>query len=283
MKEKVRVACGQGFWGDLLTAPVEQVRGGQIDYLMLDYLAEVTMSIMQKQRSRDANAGYAKDFIALMREILPDCVEKNIKVLSNAGGVNVEGCASAIRDAAVELGLSGKVKIGVITGDDILPRLGEFLEKGVQINNMDTGESLSAILDKVQSANVYLGAQPLVEALDKGAQIIVGGRLTDTGLTLAPLMHEFGWTFEDWNKVAIGTIAGHIIECGAQCSGGNCQYDWANIPDLANVGFPIVEAFPNGEFVITKHEGTGGRVSVPSVKEQLLYEMGDPHSYITPD
>ena len=283
MKEKVRVASGQGFWGDLLSAPVEQVRGGQIDYLMLDYLAEVTMSIMQKQRARDANAGYAKDFIALMREILPDCVEKNIKVLSNAGGVNVEGCASAIRDAAIELGLSGKVKIGVVTGDDILPRLGEFLEKGVQINNMDTGESLSAILDKVQSANVYLGAQPLVEALNKGAQIIVGGRLTDTGLTLAPLMHEFGWTFEDWNKVATGTIAGHIIECGAQCSGGNCQYDWANIPDLANVGFPIVEAFPNGEFVITKHEGTGGRVSVPSVKEQLLYEMGDPHSYITPD
>ena len=283
MKEKVRVASGQGFWGDLPTAPVEQVRGGQIDYLMLDYLAEVTMSIMQKQRSRDAAAGYAKDFIALIREILPDCVEKNIKVISNAGGVNVEGCAEAIRQTAIESGLAGKVKIGVVTGDDILPRLDEFLEKGVEINNMDTGESLAAIRDKVQSANVYLGAQPLVEALNKGAQIIVGGRLTDTGLTLAPLMHEFGWSFEDWNRVAAGTIAGHIIECGAQCSGGNCQFDWANIPDLANVGFPIVEAFPNGEFIITKHEGTGGRVSVPSVKEQLLYEMGDPQSYITPD
>jgi len=283
MKEKVRVASGQGFWGDLLSAPVDQVRGGQIDYLMLDYLAEVTMSIMQKQRSRDANAGYAKDFVSLMREILPDCVEKNIKVLSNAGGVNVEGCANAISDAAKEIGLSGKVKIGVVTGDDILPRLDEFLEKGVEIKNMDTGESLAAIRDKVQSANVYLGAQPLVEALDKGAQIIVGGRLTDTGLTLAPLMHEFGWSFEDWDKVATGTIAGHIIECGAQCSGGNCQFDWQNIPDLANVGFPIVEAFPNGDFVITKHENTGGLVNIPSVKEQLLYEMGDPQSYITPD
>jgi len=281
MKEKVRVAAGQGFWGDLLTAPVEQVRGGQIDYLMLDYLAEVTMSIMQKQRARDANAGYAKDFVTLIREILPDCVEKNIKVLSNAGGVNVRGCAEAIRDAAKELGL--KVKIGVVTGDDVLPRLQEFLDKDVAINNMETGEPLSHILDKVQSANVYLGAQPLVEALDKGAQIIVGGRLTDTGLTLAPLMHEFGWTFEDWNKVATGTIAGHIIECGAQCSGGNCQFDWQNIPDLANVGFPIVEAYPSGEFVITKHEGTGGRVNIPSIKEQLLYEMGDPKSYITPD
>jgi hypothetical protein len=283
MKEKVRVASGQGFWGDLLTAPVDQVRGGQIDYLMLDYLAEVTMSIMQKQRSRDANAGYAKDFVSLVREILPDLVEKNIKVLSNAGGVNVEGCANAISDVAKELGFGGKVKIGVVTGDDILPRLDAFLENGVEIKNMDTGESLAEIRDKVQSANVYLGAQPLVEALGKGAQIIVGGRLTDTGLTLAPLMHEFGWSFEDWDKVATGTIAGHIIECGAQCSGGNCQFDWQNIPDLANVGFPIVEAFPNGDFVITKHDGTGGLVNIPSVKEQLLYEMGDPKSYITPD
>lgn len=283
MKEKVRVASGQGFWGDLLTAPVEQVRLGQTDYLMLDYLAEVTMSIMQKQRARDASGGYARDFVSLMREILPDCVEKNIKVLSNAGGVNVKGCADAISDTAKESGFSGKVKIGVVTGDDILPRLDEFFEKGVAINNMETGEPLSAIRDKVQSANVYLGARPLVEALDKGAQIIVGGRLTDTGLTLAPLMHEFGWSFEDWNKVAAGTIAGHIIECGAQCSGGNCQYDWQNIPDLANVGFPIVEAFPDGEFVVTKHENTGGRINIPSIKEQLLYEMGDPHEYITPD
>jgi hypothetical protein len=283
MKEKVRVAGGQGFWGDLLTAPVDQVRGGQIDYLMLDYLAEVTMSILQKQKSRDPNAGYARDFVSLMREILPDCVERNIKVTANAGGVNVEGCANAVKEVAKDLGFSGKLKIGMITGDDILPRLDEFIEKGIAINNMETGEPLAAIRDKVQSANVYLGAQPLVEALDKGAHIVIGGRLTDTGLTLAPLMHEFGWTFEDWDKVAVGTIAGHIIECGAQCSGGNCQYDWSHIPNMENVGFPIVEAFPNGEFVITKHEGTGGRVNIPSIKEQLLYEMGDPHAYITPD
>lgn len=283
MKQKVRVASGQGFWGDLLTAPVDQVRGGQIDYLMLDYLAEVTMSILQKQRSRDANAGYARDFISLMREILPDCVEKNIKVTANAGGVNVEGCAEAVRDVARELGLSGKFKIGIVTGDDILGKLDEFLEKGVAITNMDTGESLEAIRDKVQSANVYLGAKPLVDALDQGAQIVVGGRLTDTGLTLAPLMHEFGWTFEDWDKIAAGTIAGHIIECGGQCSGGNCQYDWQDIPDMANIGFPIVEAVPGGEFVVTKHENTGGRINIQSIKEQLLYEMGDPHSYITPD
>lgn len=283
MKDKVRVASGQGFWGDLLTAPVDQVRNGPIDYLMLDYLAEVTMSIVQKQRQRDSNAGYARDFVSLMREILPDCVEKNIKVLSNAGGVNVHGCANAIKEVANDLGLSGKVKIGVITGDDILPRLNEFLANGVEINNMDTGEPLADILDKVQSANVYLGASGLVEALGKGAQIVVGGRLTDTGLTLAPLMHEFGWTFDDWDLLSAGTIAGHIIECGAQSSGGNCQFDWKNIPDLANVGFPIVEASPSGEFVITKHKGTGGRINIQSIKEQLLYEMGDPKAYITPD
>lgn len=283
MKEKVRVAGGQGFWGDLLTAPVNQVRGGPIDYLMLDYLAEVTMSILQKQKQRDPNAGYARDFVSLMREILPDCVEKNIKVTANAGGVNVKGCADAVREVAKELGLSGKFKIGIVTGDDILPRLDEFLENGVAITNMDTGESLASIRDKVQSANVYLGAQPLVKALDKGANVVIGGRLTDTGLTLAPLMHEFGWTFEDWDKVAAGTIAGHIIECGGQCSGGNCQYDWEAIPDLADIGFPIVEAQASGEFVITKHENTGGRVNIQSIKEQLLYEMGDPKSYITPD
>lgn len=283
MKKRVRVAGGQGFWGDLLTAPVDQVRKGPIDYLMLDYLAEVTMSILQKQRSRDPNAGYARDFVSLMKEILPDCVEKDIKVLSNAGGVNVSGCAEAIRETAREQGLAGKVKIGVVTGDDILGRLEEFAETGVDIKNMETGEPLSAIRDKVQSANVYLGAIGLVEALSKGAQIVVGGRLTDTGLTLAPLMHEFGWTFDDWNRLSAGTIAGHIIECGAQSSGGNCQYEWDKIPDMANVGFPIVEASPDGEFVITKHEGTGGRVNVQSVKEQLLYEMGDPKAYITPD
>lgn len=283
MKQTVRVASGQGFWGDLLSAPVDQVRGGPIDYLMLDYLAEVTMSIMQKQRARDPQAGYARDFVTLMREILPDCVEKNIKVLSNAGGVNVAGCADSLRETAVDLGLSGKVKVGVVTGDDVLGRLDEFLEQGVQINNMETGEPLSEVRNRVQAANVYLGAEPLVEALKGGAQIVVGGRLTDTGLTLAPLAYEFDWSFGDWDKIAAGTIAGHIIECGAQASGGNCQFDWQNIPDLANVGFPIVEASPDGEFIVTKHNGTGGRVNVQSVKEQLLYEMGDPKSYITPD
>ncbi|MEZ5305840.1 MAG: acyclic terpene utilization AtuA family protein [Pyrinomonadaceae bacterium] len=280
--KRVRVASGQGFWGDLLSAPVDQVRRGPIDYLMLDYLAEVTMSIMQKQRARNPEAGFARDFVSLIEEIIPDIVEKNIRVLSNAGGVNVEGCAEAIQTVAASKGLNG-VKIGVVTGDDVLSRLPEFLENGIELLNMDTGESLEPILDKVQAANVYLGAGPLVEALDKGAQIVVGGRLTDTGLTLAPLMHEFRWGFQDWNLIAAGTIAGHIIECGGQCSGGNCQYDWRNIPNLEDIGFPIIEATENGAFIVTKHDGTGGRINIPSVKEQLLYEMGDPKQYITPD
>ena len=282
-KEKIRIASGQGFWGDLPDAPVRQVEDGPIDYLMLDYLAEVTMSIMQKQKARDPNAGYARDFIPLMKRILPTCVERNIKVTANAGGVNVRGCANALIEVARELGLAGKLRIGIVTGDDIMSRIDELLDRGIELRNMDNGEPLSTVRDSIQSANVYLGAAPMVEALRQGAQIVITGRATDTGLTLAPLIYEFGWATDDWDRLAAGTIAGHIIECGAQASGGNCQYEWRSIPDLANVGFPIVEATPDGTFVITKHEGTGGRVNIPSIKEQLVYEMGDPHEYITPD
>jgi hypothetical protein len=283
MKEKIRVAAGQGFWGDLPEAPVRQVTEGPIDYLMLDYLAEVTMSIMQKQKARDPSAGYARDFVPLMRQIMPTCVERNIRVTANAGGVNVAGCANVVREGARELGLQGKLQIGIVTGDNIMDRLDELLARGLQLANMETGEPLATVRDRVQSANVYLGAWPMVEALNRGAQIVITGRATDTGLTLAPLIHEFGWAEDDWDRIAAGTIAGHIIECGAQASGGNCQYEWRSIPDLTNVGFPIAEAAADGSFVITKHEGTGGRVNIPSVKEQLVYEMGDPHEYITPD
>ena len=283
MKEKIRIAAGQGFWGDLPDAPVRQVEGGPIDYLMLDYLAEVTMSIMQKQKARDPNAGYARDFVPLMKQILPACVARDIKVVANAGGVNVHGCATAVRNVAQELGLAGKVKIGIVTGDDILDRIDDLLNRGIELRNLDTEEPLATVRERIQSANAYLGAAPIVEALNRGANVVITGRSTDTGLTLGPMIHEFGWASDDWDKLSSGTIAGHIIECGAQCSGGNCQYEWQTIPDLANVGFPIAEASPDGTFVITKHEATGGRVNVPSIKEQLLYEMGDPHAYITPD
>ena len=282
-RETIRIACGQGFWGDMLDAPVRQVNEGPIDYLMLDYLAEVTMSIMQKQRARDPSAGYARDFVPLMREILPACVERRIRVTANAGGVNPLGCAEAVRAVARELGLAGRLRLGTVTGDDIMDRLDDLIARGVELRNMDTGEPLSTVRDKIQSANAYLGAWPIVEALEGGAHVVITGRATDTGLTLAPLIHEFGWGREDWDVLSAGTVAGHIIECGAQVSGGNCQYEWQSIPDLARVGFPIVEASPDGSFFVTKHEGTGGRVSVQTVKEQLLYEMGDPHEYITPD
>ncbi|HWH77523.1 MAG TPA: acyclic terpene utilization AtuA family protein, partial [Candidatus Binatus sp.] len=229
MKQNIRIAAGQGFWGDLLDAPVRQVQGGPIDYLMLDYLAEVTMSIMQKQKARDPNAGYARDFVTLMKEILPTCVERNIRVVANAGGVNVPGCAAAVAEVARQAGLSGRLKIGIVTGDDILGRIDDFLKRGIELRNMDTGEPLSTVRDKIQSANAYLGAAPIVEALNQDARVVITGRATDTGLTLGPMIHEFGWADDDWDKLAAGTIAGHIIECGAQCSGGNCQFEWQSI------------------------------------------------------
>src|SRR6185503_4916516 len=185
MKEKVRIAAGQGFWGDLLDAPVRQVEGGPIDYLMLDYLAEVTMSIMQKQKARDPAAGYARDFVPLMKQILPACVERDIKVTANAGGVNVAGCAAAVREAAREVGLAGRLKIGIVTGDDILDQIDDLFARGIELRNMETGEPLASVRDQVQSANAYLGAGPIVEALDRDARVVLTGRATDTGLTLA--------------------------------------------------------------------------------------------------
>lgn len=279
----VRVASGQGFWGDWLEAPRRQVEGGQVDYLMLDYLAEVTMSILQKQKERDPRMGYARDFIGAMESVFPAVAERGVKVIANAGGVNPVACAEALLDAASRHGVRGKIRIGVVTGDDILARLDELMAAGHELKNMDTGEPLSAIRDRVMSANAYIGSDPIVEALALGANVLVIGRSTDTALTMAPLRYEFGWAADDWNKMASGIVAGHILECGAQSSGGNCMHEWRTIPDMANVGYPIAEASADGTFVITKHAGTGGRVSVPSVSEQLVYEMGDPHAYITPD
>lgn len=279
----VRIAAGQGFWGDWLEAPVRQVEGGPIDYLMMDYLAEVTMSILQKQKARNPSLGYARDVVPLLERILPPLVERGIRVTTNAGGVNPESCAAAIVLAAQNLGLGGKLKVGVVTGDDILPRLDELLAKDIPLADMDTGRPLSEIRGGVLSANAYLGAWPVVQALAEGAQVVITGRVTDTGLTLAPLIHRFGWGAEAWDLLAAGTIAGHIIECGAQCSGGNFLGGWPTVPGLEDVGYPIVEAEPDGSFTVTKHPGTGGAVTVASITEQLVYEMGDPREYITPD
>ena len=283
MKSVVRVAAGQGFWGDWLEAPRRQVEGGPVDYIMLDYLAEVTMSILQKQKARDPNMGYARDFVGAMESVFPAVATRGVKVIANAGGVNPDACAKAVAAAARAAGVAPQVRLGVVTGDDLLPRLDALLAAGHALKNMDTGEPLSAVRDRVLSANAYLGSGPIVDALARGANVVITGRSTDTALTMAPLRHEFGWGATDWDKLAAGIVAGHTIECGAQCSGGNCLYDWQHIPDLANVGYPIVEGAPDGTFVITKHPGTGGRIDVPGITEQLVYEMGDPRSYITPD
>ncbi|HUL48969.1 MAG TPA: acyclic terpene utilization AtuA family protein [Gemmatimonadales bacterium] len=279
----VRIASGQGFWGDWLEAPVRQVEGGPIDFLMMDYLAEVTMSILQKQKSRDPTLGYARDFVQSMERILPHAIERGVRVTANAGGVNPRACAQAVGDAARRLGLTGKVRLGIVSGDDLLDRLDQLTRDGHALANLDTGRPLSDVRERVVSANAYLGAAPLVEALRRDANIVITGRVTDTGLTLAPMMHAFAWRADAWDLLAAGTVAGHVIECGAQCSGGNCLADWQSVPDLANVGYPIVEASPDGTFAVTKHAGTGGRISVASVTEQLVYELGDPRAYITPD
>ena len=279
----VRIAAAQGFWGDSLDAPRRQVDGGPVDYVMLDYLAEVTMSILQKQKERDPRMGYARDFVGAIESMLPAIAERGVRVIANAGGVNPGACAAAIRQV---LGTSAKAKdlrIGVVTGDDLLPRLDELFDAGHALANMESGEPLSTVRDRVLSANAYLGSTPIVEALARDANIVITGRSTDTALTMAPLRHTYGWKDDDWDRLAAGIIAGHIIECGAQCSGGNCLYDWRSIPNLADVGYPIVEGRADGTFVVTKHEGTGGVVSIHSITEQLLYEMGDPHAYITPD
>jgi hypothetical protein len=280
---RIRVAAAQGFWGDWLEAPLRQVTGGPIDYLMMDYLAEVTMSILQKQKSRDPTLGYATDFIPAMERILPLLAERGIKVTANAGGVNPRGCAQALAEATRKLGLGKKLRFGVVTGDDLLDRLDDLLGAGHALRNLDTGRPLSDVRDRVLAANAYLGAAPVVEALRRGADTVITGRVTDTALTLAPMIHAFNWSPEAWNLLAAGTVAGHTIECGAQCSGGNCLVDWRGIPDLANVGYPIAEASPDGTFEIIKHPGTGGRITVAGVTEQLVYEMGDPTQYITPD
>ena len=273
----IRIANGQGFWGDWLEAPVRLVEQGPLDYLTLDYLAEITMSIVQKQKQADPNLGYARDFPPLIGRISKILRERHVRVIANAGGVNPVACAREVRRLAPEL------KVAVVLGDDVYSKLDDFIGHGHAMCSMDTGEPLSTIRSKVLSANAYIGAFPLAEALATGADVVITGRSTDTALALAPMVHEFGWKPTDFDKLAAGTIAGHIIECGAQSTGGNCQADWKTMPDFANIGYPIVEAEADGTFCVTKHRGTGGRVTLDTVKEQLLYELGDPKNYITPD
>jgi len=282
LKEKIRIASGQGFWGDLQSIPLQQVTKGPIDYLMMDFLAEVTMSIMQKQKKRNPSAGYARDLTHILKDLLPHIVEKNIKVITNGGGANPKACVDEIVNCAHKLGIRG-LKLGVVSGDDILDSIDGLMKRKAGLKNMENDREIHEVKEKLISANVYFGARPIVAALKKGAQIVITGRTTDTSLTYAAMIHEFKWKWDDWNKLAAGVVAGHILECGGQASGGNFLGDWRSVPDLARIGFPIAEAYPNGDVIITKHPDTGGSVSVETVSEQLLYEIGDPINYITPE
>lgn len=273
----IRIANGQGFWGDWLDAPLHLVNGGPLDYLTLDYLAEVTMSILQKLRKADPALGYARDFPPLIQTIAPQILDRGIRVVANAGGVNPVACAREVRR------LFPSLKVAVVLGDDIMDRLDALLESGLSLANIDTHEPMSLIRERVLSANAYIGAFPIAEALQTGANVVITGRCADAALALGPMIYEFGWQQTDWTHLAAGAAAGHVIECGTQATGGNCQADWQSIPDFALIGYPIVEADPGGGMVITKHEGTGGRVSLATVKEQLVYEIGDPAHYFTPD
>jgi hypothetical protein len=280
LKKKIRIGNAGGYWGDDLDALRRQLTGGPLDYITMDFLAEITMSILRKQQLKNPALGYAGDFLTQLETCLPLIVEKNVRVINNAGGINPVGLGREILALARRKGFD--LKVGVVYGDDISGQLYELTAAGEKFTNMETGEGFTGVRNRVSSANVYLGAEPVVAALDAGCQIIVTGRVTDTGLTLAPMIHEFGWDMEDWDKMAAGIVAGHVIECGAQASGGNIT-DWEQVPHFHNMGYPIIEMHSSGEFFVTKHRKTGGLVCEKSVKEQLVYEMGDPAQYISPD
>ncbi|MFQ5671249.1 MAG: acyclic terpene utilization AtuA family protein [Acidobacteriota bacterium] len=281
MSPRIRIGNGQGFWGDAPDAPIRMVDGGTLHFLGLDYLAEVTMSIMQKLKRRNPEAGYATDFVELMERLLPSLIKKKVRVLANAGGINPEACRKALFRAARRAGVK-RLKIATVTGDDILGQVPDLVAGGIPLRNMDDGRSITRMLPHLLSANVYLPTRAMVEALDSGAHLVLTGRCTDPGLTLAPMVHTFGWSWDDWDRLAAGTVAGHILECGPQCTGGNFSR-WWEIKGWDRLGYPLVEADPDGSFVVTKHPRTGGMVTVDTVSEQLVYEMGNPRRYVTPD
>lgn len=281
MREPVLIANGQGFWGDSIDAPMRLIDGGPVHYITLDYLAEVTMSIMQRQKLRNPERGYATDFVELMREAIPKILERDIKIIASAGGVNAPACRAAVLGVARDLGVTG-LKIGIVEGDDILQQIPDLARSGAELKHMQTGEPLASVRERVLSANVYISSFVIAEALNEGAHIVITGRVSDPGLVLAPMICEFGWKEDDWHRLASGTIAGHILECGAQATGGNYTR-WWEVPDFANIGYPVVEAFSDGTFNVTKHPGTGGLVNLDTISEQIVYEMGDPKNYISPD
>jgi hypothetical protein len=277
----LRIGNAGGYWGDDPYALRRQVLGPlPLDYISMDFLAEITMSILQKQRARDPQAGYARDFVTQLEPLLEEVLERKIRIITNAGGVNPAACAEALFEAARKKGLA--LKVAVVAGDDVAPRISELRGKGIFLGNMETGEALSEARGKILSANAYFGAMPVVAALRESPDVVLSGRVTDTGITLAALIHEFGWSAADYDRLAQGIVASHLIECGAQATGGNFT-DWEKVPSYVDVGFPILEFEEDGTFVLTKHPGSGGLVSLQTTREQFLYEMGHPQLYITPD
>ncbi|MDR3670967.1 MAG: DUF1446 domain-containing protein [Holophaga sp.] len=276
----IRIGNAGGYWGDDPYALRRQVLGEvPLDYIAIDYLAELTMSILQKQKAKDPAAGYARDFVTQVEPLLEQILLKRIRIISNAGGVNPEACAEALAQVARAKGL--KLRIAVVEGDDITARVPGFLAAGVPLDNLETGAPFPAQAGLL-AANAYFGAMPVAESLAFDPHIVICGRVTDTGLTLGPLIHAFGWGPADYDLLAAGIVAGHIIECGAQATGGNFT-DWKKVPSFLDLGFPIVECAADGGFTVTKQPGSGGLVSCQTVREQLLYEMGEPRSYLTPD
>ena len=280
MKPVVRIANASGYWGDDPEALLRQLTGGPVDYVTMDFLAEITMVILQRQRARDARAGFAYDFVEQLERALPAVVERGVTVVVNAGGINPAGCAEAIETLCKKAGVT--LPIGVVSGDDLLPRLEALEAAGACLDHMDGERAYGEIRGRVVAANAYLSARPVAEALRAGARIVVTGRTTDAALILAPLAYEFGWAWDDWDRLAAGIAAGHILECGAQATGGNFT-DWQRVPSMLDIGYPVIEAQADGTFVVTKHPGTGGSVTPRTVTEQLLYEIGDPRAYLTPD
>ncbi len=278
----VRIGNGCGFWGDNLDAPILLAEHGRLDYLTLEYLAELTMSILALQRQRDPAAGFATDFLDVLERLGPALkAQPNLKIVTNAGGMNLTACAVRAGVLLDRAGLRGR-KVATVTGDDLLPRLDRLLSEGHALAHLDTGAPLASIRARVVSANAYLGAAPIVQALRGGAAVVITGRIADASLTVAPAVHEFGWGWDDWDRLSAASVAGHLIECGAQATGGLCC-NWQEVPDLANVGYPIAEVEADGTVRITKPPGSGGAVNRETVSEQLLYEVGDPAAYLTPD